>query len=88
MSGAPTEYRIRWVEDGAEHELRATANPVERTITLDLPDAPPLTVDVTSARALPMILSHVVFRVLRPTGPGLSVEAYDGSDWLDVRDAR
>jgi|GEM_PF-6614289 len=88
MTTAPTEYRIRWQERGAERRILATANPTDRTVTVDLPDRSAVTVDVTSARALPMLLSHLVFTVLEPSGPYLSIEASVDGHWIDLRDCR
>ena len=81
----PTEFRIRWEQDGVERGMRAVADLADRTITVEPPGADPVVVDVTGSRALSMLLSHLVFVVLRPSGPYLGIEARCDGRWVDLR---
>jgi hypothetical protein len=82
----PIRYRIRWVDGGTEYLVVATAHPRVGTVTVELPDAQSFVADVVTARAIPMILSHIVYAVLRPEGPLLRVEAEHERNWLDLRE--
>lgn len=83
-----TEFRIRWGDERSPATVVARADPAARTATVTLPDGTAFTVDVVAARAIPMLLSHLVFAVLDPEGPMLTIEARAGGDWTDLRGLR
>ena len=81
----PSRFRVRWTDNGVVREVVATAFPIPQTAHVTLPGGG-FTADVVMARAIPMLLSHVVYSVLQPDGPYLLVEAeYDGR-WVDLRE--
>lgn len=84
----PLEYRIRWDDGDGERQVRAEADPETGTITLLAPGAKAVPMDVVTARATSMILAHMVYAVLEPTGPLLTIEAYDGHRWFGLREYR
>jgi hypothetical protein len=64
-----TTFRIAWEHNGSKAEVVAVTNVDDQTITLRLPDGAQATLDVVTSRAVQMLLNHVTYCVLDPTGP-------------------
>lgn len=77
------EHRVRFrvAADRAEQQVRATADRRKHTITLALPDGSRRTIDVTTARAVCMVLNEAIFTSLEPTGPYLRLESNLSGCW-------
>jgi hypothetical protein len=81
-----TKFRVRWEDaNGFERQVTAAANIPDRTVSLALPSGDVVTVDVVTARAVGMLVSHVVYGPLEPEGPYLSVEYRTARAWADLR---
>ncbi len=87
MRAVNTRFRVQWDGDGDEQVLACTC-PITRTVQLRLPGRQQVTVDVVTARAVMMLLSHTVFGVLRPDGPYLHIEEPSGDGWISLREDR
>lgn len=71
-----TMFRIAWQHQGYEAEVIAVTNVDDQVIALRLPDGAQVTLDVVTSRAVQMLLNHVTYCVLDPTGPaGFDVQA-------------
>lgn len=71
-----TTYRIAWEHKDCTAEVLASVDVDARTITLSMPDGQQATLDVVTSRAVQMLLNHVTYCVLDPSGPPvLQVEA-------------
>jgi hypothetical protein len=85
-SEKPTRFRIRWRDGNIERQVVVAANRLTETVHCELPGGQGFTADVVAARATQMLLSHIVYSVLEPTGPLLWIEARQNGTWLDLRE--
>lgn len=85
LSEAIRAYRVQWAEGHAVREVVATLDRAGSAVTVTVPDGAAFTVTTIAARAVSMILSDAVYRVLEPAGPFLTIEINTGTGWHDLR---